>query len=132
MGYARKGSKASLLAGLTFGGILLGSGYMIAKTENIYEGHLLASGTSGLMAAAMAQRFMSTGKFVPAGLVAIIGAGACAYNIQKAREWAPSKEGTLSLSSVAIQVLSFFLSLVSRDLATFTLQLERLQTHVQL
>lgn len=97
MGFVRKGSKASLIAGLAFGSLLLGSGYMIAKTDNIYEGHLLGAGTTGLMAAAMGQRYMGTGKFMPAGLVAVLGAGACAYNIHKAREWAPAKEGECSV-----------------------------------
>jgi uncharacterized membrane protein (UPF0136 family) len=93
MGYVRKGSKASLVSGLTIGSLLLGSGYMIAKTDNIYEGHLLATGASGIMALAMGQRFFSTGKFMPAGLVAVIGVAACAYNLNKAQEWAPSKSG---------------------------------------
>ena len=93
VGYLRKGSKASLISGLAVGSLLLGSGYMIAKTDQVYEGHLLASGASGVMALAMGQRFMSTGKFMPAGLVATLGAAACAYNVHKSREWAPSKEG---------------------------------------
>ena len=63
-GYFRKGSKASLVAGLAMGSLLVGSGYMIAKTDNVYEGHLLATGTSGIMAIAMGQRFLSTGKFM--------------------------------------------------------------------
>ena len=49
LGYIRKGSTPSLIAGLTFGSLLLGSGYMIAKTDSQYQAHLLASGTSGLM-----------------------------------------------------------------------------------
>lgn len=101
VGYVRKGSKMSLLAGVTFGSILLGSGYMIAKTDNVYEGHLLAAGTSGLMAAAMGQRYMASGKFMPSGMVAALGVIACAYNIQKAREWAPSSGGKAGRSCQA-------------------------------
>lgn len=93
MGYVRKGSKASLMAGITFGSLLLGSGFLIARTDNVYEGHLLATGASGVMAAAMGQRFVATQKFMPAGLVAVLGTVACAYNLHKAREWAPGKEG---------------------------------------
>jgi uncharacterized membrane protein (UPF0136 family) len=93
-GYLRKGSKASLIAGCAVGGLLLGSGYLIARTDSAYEGHALAAGTSALLAAAMGRRFVQTGKFMPAGLVAVAGAAACAYNFNKAREWAPAKDGT--------------------------------------
>ena len=93
-GFLRKGSKASLVAGLSMGSLLLGSGYMIAKTDQIYEGHLLAGGTSGVMALAMGQRYLSTSKFMPAGMVAVLGAAACAYNLHKSQEWAPEKTGT--------------------------------------
>lgn len=88
-GYLRKGSRASLVAGMTAGSLLLGSGYMIAKTDSIYEAHVVAATTSALVALAMGQRFVSTGKFMPAGLVAVMGAAACAYNFHKSREWAP-------------------------------------------
>jgi len=53
VGYLRKGSKASLLAGVGIGSLLLGSGYyMIAKTGMIYEAHCIASASSGVMALA--------------------------------------------------------------------------------
>ena len=87
-GYFRKGSKASLGAGLLCGGLLIGSGALISG-EHQYEGHLLASGTSGLMALGMGQRFVSTGKFMPAGLVAALGATSMAYHVKKSLEWAP-------------------------------------------
>ena len=99
MGYLKKGSKVSLLAGLTFGGLLVGSGIMISGDKQ-YEGHVLASSASGIMALAMGQRFLSTGKFMPAGLVATLGAACCAYNVKKAMEWAPTKGGTLQLLHV--------------------------------
>ena len=89
VGYLKKGSKPSLVAGLTFGSLLLGSGYMIAKTDSQYEAHLLATGTTGIMSLAMSKRFFSTGKFMPAGLVAVLGAAGCAYNAKKSMEWAP-------------------------------------------
>lgn len=92
IGYAKKGSKMSLIAGVTMGSLLMGSAYMIAKTDNIYEGHLLGTATSGLMALAMGQRYIQTGKMMPAGMVAVLGAAACGYNIHKSREWAPTKD----------------------------------------
>lgn len=91
-GYLKKGSKVSLAAGIALGSLLIGSGYVIAKTDSVYEGHLLGAATSGLMAAAMGQRYVSTGKMMPAGLVAILGAAACGYNVHKGREWAPSSK----------------------------------------
>lgn len=90
MGYAKKGSVPSLVAGLTFGGLLIGSGVLISKNE-AFQGHALASGTSGVMALAMGKRFVSTGKFMPAGLVATLGAAGLAYNVKKALEWMPDK-----------------------------------------
>jgi uncharacterized membrane protein (UPF0136 family) len=92
IGFLRKNSKASLGAGLIFGGILIGSGVMISQGEHVYEGHLLACGTSGIMTAAMGQRLLSTGKFMPSGMIAILGAVSTAYHMQKALEWAPKKE----------------------------------------
>ena len=90
-GYMKKGSKMSAIAGVTVGSLLLGSGYLIAKTDRIYEGHLLATGTSGMLVLAMGSRYLKTMKFMPAGLVASLGAVACAYNLNKSLEWAPSK-----------------------------------------
>lgn len=97
MGYYKKGSTASLVAGLSIGSLLLTSGYLIAKTDNVYQGHCLAAGASGVLALAMGQRFMTTGKFMPAGLVTVLGVTGCAYNVAKAMEWAPTKQGTLLL-----------------------------------
>lgn len=80
----------SLVAGVTCGSLLLTSGYLITKHDP-YQGHVLATVTSSVLAVAMGQRFVATGKFMPAGLVAGVGAVAMAYNMNKAMEWAPSK-----------------------------------------
>lgn len=93
-GYFKKGSTPSLIAGLSVGSLLMGSGYLIAATDRVYEGHCLATASSGLLALAMGSRFVSTGKFMPAGMVATLGALGCAYNLNKALEWAPTKGGT--------------------------------------
>ena len=90
VGYLKKGSVPSLAAGLTFGGLLIGSGVLISKGES-FQGHALASGVTGLMTLAMGQRFLSTGKFMPAGMVASLGAVGLAYNVNKAIEWWPEK-----------------------------------------
>ena len=92
MGYLRKGSMISLVAGMTFGGLLIGSGVLITNGES-FKGHSLAAGCTGLMTVAMGQRFVSTGKFMPAGMVACLGAVGLAYNVKKAIEWMPEKNG---------------------------------------
>jgi uncharacterized membrane protein (UPF0136 family) len=91
-GYMRKGSKASLLAGVTFGTMYIGSGYLIAFTDNVYKGHVVATTASGVMALAMGQRYVKTHKIMPAGLLMAVGAAACAYNYTKMLEWAPGTD----------------------------------------
>ena len=85
-GYLRKGSKASLGAGVVCGSLLITSGLMISG-ESQYGGHSLAAGTSALMTLAMGQRFFKTGKFMPAGVVATIAAASSGYHVKKAIEW---------------------------------------------
>ena len=48
---------------------------------------MLASGTSSLMGLGMGSRFMKTGKFMPAGIVAALGVVSAAYHAKKAIEW---------------------------------------------
>ncbi|EEC49370.1 predicted protein [Phaeodactylum tricornutum CCAP 1055/1] len=89
-GFARKRSKASLVAGLGVGSMLLGSSYLIVKTDQIYEAHLLGTTAGGILALGMGKRFVSTRKVMPAGLVMALGAVTCAYNFNKAQEWKPT------------------------------------------
>ena len=90
VGFMKKGSKASLGAGVVCGGLLIGSGVLISG-EHQYEGHALATGTSTLMALGMGQRFIQTGgkKFMPAGFVASLGVASMAYHMKKTIEWSP-------------------------------------------
>ena len=85
-GYLRKGSKASLGAGVVCGSLLIGSGLMISR-ESQFGGHSLAAGTSALMVLGMGQRFFKSGKFMPAGIVATLAAASSAYHVKKALEW---------------------------------------------
>jgi uncharacterized membrane protein (UPF0136 family) len=85
-GYLRKGSKASLGAGVVCGSLLVTSGLMIAG-ESQFGGHSVAAGTSALMTIAMGQRFFKTGKFMPAGFVATLAAASMGYHVNKAFEW---------------------------------------------
>uniref|UniRef100_A0A7S2VBD1 Transmembrane protein 14C n=1 Tax=Entomoneis paludosa TaxID=265537 RepID=A0A7S2VBD1_9STRA len=91
MGYIKKRSTASLVAGFGVGSLLIGSSYLIAKTDKQFEAHALATATTGVLALAMGQRYLGGAKFMPAGMVAILGAAGCAYNASKALEWSGSK-----------------------------------------
>lgn len=91
IGYMKKGSKVSLVAGLGIGSLFLGSGYLIAKTDRVFEGHALATATATVLTAAMGQRFLTSYKFMPAGLLTVLGIVALGYNGNKALEWAPAK-----------------------------------------
>mmetsp|Transcript_12083 Transcript_12083/g.15085 ORF Transcript_12083/g.15085 Transcript_12083/m.15085 type:complete len:111 (-) Transcript_12083:280-612(-) len=85
-GYFKKGSRASLGAGIVTGGLLIGSGAMICK-DSQFEGHSLAAGTSAVLAGGMGHRFLKGGKFMPAGLIAAVGAVSAAFHVKKALEW---------------------------------------------
>ena len=80
----------SLVAGLGIGTLFLGSGYLIAKTDRVFEGHALATCTATVLTAAMGQRLVTTGKVMPAGILTLLGLVALGYNGNKAMEWAPS------------------------------------------
>jgi uncharacterized membrane protein (UPF0136 family) len=82
MGYVKAGSKASLMAGSTFGGLLLLSSFLISKKRS--AGNVLGSGVSGLLTYAMGKKFLRSGKFMPAGFIATMGAAAFVYNLIEA------------------------------------------------
>lgn len=69
-----------------YGSLLIGSGILISG-DHQFEGHSLAAGTSGLMSAGMGQRYLKTGKMMPAGVVAAAGAISMAFHAKKAFEW---------------------------------------------
>ena len=82
-----KGIPCLYIQAMTFcGGLLIGSGILISG-EHQYEGHMLASGTSALMSAGMGQRYLKTGKIMPAGIVSALGAVSLAYHLKKSFEW---------------------------------------------
>jgi uncharacterized membrane protein (UPF0136 family) len=89
MGYLKKGSVPSLMAGSVCGALLIGSGILITNKNESFQGHALASGVTGAMTIGMGQRFITNGKFMPAGLVATLGAAGLAYNIRKTIESIP-------------------------------------------
>lgn len=82
MGYVTKGSKASLMAGSTFGGLLMLSAFLISKKST--KGNVLGSGVAGMLTYAMGKKFLKSRKFMPAGLIAGLGAMAFVYNLIEA------------------------------------------------
>ena len=64
------------------------AGYMCSPAGGKADtGHKLATAVSGLLVAGMAPRAIKAKKFMPAGLVATIGAVSLLYNGKKAKEW---------------------------------------------
>ena len=62
-------------------------GQMIIKQGENVKGHGLALLTSSALVGGMAPRALKTGKLMPAGLLAILGAGSAAYHAKKTLEW---------------------------------------------
>ena len=85
-GYVRAGSIASLAGGGTLGGAICVAGMMITKGRDL-EGHALALLASTVLLATMGQRFFRTGKFMPAGAAASVGALTALYNGKKTVDW---------------------------------------------
>lgn len=69
MGYVKKGSIVSGAMGLVFGGL---AGYGAYQTSKDPSNFYLSLGVSTALAGVMGSRAVSSGKFMPAGLVAIL------------------------------------------------------------
>ncbi|XP_029926372.1 transmembrane protein 14A [Myripristis murdjan] len=67
MGYKRKASVMSLIAGLFFGGLSAYGAYNISNDPSDIKVSLLAS---GLLTVVMGMRFRKSGKLLPAGIMA--------------------------------------------------------------
>lgn len=81
-GFITKGSKASLIAGSTFGGLLLLSSLLISKKSR--KGNVMGSVVAGMLSYVMGKKFLTSKKIIPAGLIAFFGVVACTYNIIEA------------------------------------------------
>ncbi|OWA50562.1 hypothetical protein BV898_15073 [Hypsibius exemplaris] len=66
-GYAKAGSVPSLAMGLLFGGVLGLGAYMVSQDRGNV---LLSTIASGVLTGVMGSRFLKTGAFMPAGMVA--------------------------------------------------------------
>lgn len=91
MGYVKKGSKASLIAGSIFCGFLVVSALLIhlsaiatATGENSNKisrkGNILGFTISGFLAYIMGKKFVKSGVVVPGGIIAIGASIAFVYN----------------------------------------------------
>ena len=69
MGYVKKGSLMSGLAGLAFGGIAGFGAYQTSQNPNNYY---VSLGVSAVLTGVMGSRFLNSGKFMPAGLVTVL------------------------------------------------------------
>ncbi|XP_051504536.1 transmembrane protein 14A-like [Myxocyprinus asiaticus] len=67
MGYKRKGSVMSLIAGLFFGSLSAFGAFKISNDPHDYWASLIAS---GVLAVVMGMRFRKSGKLMPAGIMA--------------------------------------------------------------
>lgn len=92
MGYVKANSIPSLSAGLLFGGVLFAGAVLTSRNPNNYWPIL---GTSAVLGGVMGYRWVSGGKFMPAGLVCVLsvamvlrfGARAAGLtDVQKVRE----------------------------------------------
>ncbi|CAL8257305.1 unnamed protein product [Lota lota] len=69
MGYKRKGSVMSLIAGLVFGGL---SAYGAFKISMDVRDNTISLLSSGMLAVVMGMRFKNSGKLLPAGIMAVL------------------------------------------------------------
>ncbi|KAL7641580.1 UNVERIFIED_CONTAM: hypothetical protein RMT77_007453 [Armadillidium vulgare] len=67
IGYVKAGSIPSLGAGLLFGSILSYGAYQLSENPNNYH---VSLGASTVLGGIMGMRFINSGKFMPAGLIA--------------------------------------------------------------
>jgi uncharacterized membrane protein (UPF0136 family) len=85
-GYMKSASTASLAGGLGAGLPLLCAGYLITSGSD-FEGHALGCASGSVLAGGMGSRFLRSGKFMPAGMVASVALLTAIYNGKKANDW---------------------------------------------
>ena len=71
MGFVKAGSNASLIAGGVSGALLLVAGYLVA-TGKVQPGLILGLVISVALAGRFVPGFLSTHKFMPAGMMALL------------------------------------------------------------
>ncbi|XP_011095374.1 protein FATTY ACID EXPORT 5 [Sesamum indicum] len=87
IGYAKKGSTASLAGGLGTGLLLVLAGYLslqaFHKHKNSYFALILETAVAAILTWIMGQRYMQTGKIMPPGIVAGISLAMTVFYIYK-------------------------------------------------
>lgn len=87
IGYAKKGSLASLGGGAAAGLLLILAGYLslkaFEKRRNSYFALILETVTATGLTYVMGQRYMETSKIMPAGIIAGISAFMTAFYVYK-------------------------------------------------
>ena len=79
MGFIKAGSKASLIAGSTFGSLLFAAAALISSKKR--SGSMLGCGVAGMLGYTMGKKFMLSGKFIPSGFIASLSVAAAVYNL---------------------------------------------------
>jgi len=72
MGYVKKRSLPSLVAGLTFGGLAAAGAYHASQNP---DNPIVGAGVSGLLGTVMGARAVRSGALMPAGLIAVMALG---------------------------------------------------------
>ncbi|MCL7048986.1 hypothetical protein MKW94_029067 [Papaver nudicaule] len=87
IGFAKRGSTASLAGGLGTGFLLLIAGYVslkaFEKRKNSYFALILETVCAFVLTWVMGQRYMETSKIMPAGIVAAISAVMAGFYLYK-------------------------------------------------
>ncbi|KAL9441557.1 hypothetical protein AB3S75_020120 [Citrus x aurantiifolia] len=98
VGFAKKGSTASLAGGVGTGLLLVSAGYLslkaFEKKKNSYFAIVIETVCAAVLTVVMAQRYMETSKIMPAGIVAGISAlmtGFYLYKIATGGNHIPTK-----------------------------------------
>ena len=86
IGYAKKGSVPSLVAGVGLGAAFGVSAWLV-NSGDAANGFGVGSVAGAVLTAAMGARLLKTGKAMPAGVLTALGLASTYYNVTKYREW---------------------------------------------